>query len=580
MNFSVRRIVIVVVLAWVVLCLGTLPSYAQSSPAEQEEKAIECAGPWKGKTPSEDELAIILIAHERWREKREKGGEQANLCGANLEEADLQLAFLSQANLQGAILVGANLQRAVMEGAGFQGADLRKANLQGARLFMSNLQGATLEGANLQDANLEEAKLQNADLRGANLRGAHLRHADLRKSYLFRADFREAFLQQADLREANLSGAYLNGAFLKQTNLQGAKLGHAILLGARLLEANLEGADLFSSEFKGADLTRTKLQGANVTNADMRDVILVQADLQKVNLENVNLTNADLRSANLADVNIQGATLLGANLFDANLQNVQFDFNEGALPDLGNLIMARNFSFMDLKAPKAVYGLLRELYKKAGLREQERQATYRIKKAQVDEAGPLEKSLNYIFLELTCEYGMTPGRPLRLIFLIFIISPIFYMYALRYGDGPAAIWAYTPITSRKNVVNRIKDIAASIEPGIDEGKALRERVHKEFFFPNFRRQINDLKVPKVKYILAWGLNLSALVAASLYFSLLSTFRLGWRDLNVGTWISRIQPRDYTLRASGWVKFYSGMQSLVCVYLLALWALTYFGRPFE
>jgi hypothetical protein len=71
-----------------------------------------------------------------------------------------------------------------------------------------------------------------------------------------------------------------------------------------------------------------------------------------------------------------------------------------------------------------------------------------------------------------------------------------------------------------------------------------------------------------------------LLRTSLYFSLLSAFHLGWREFNVGTWIARMQPREYTLRATGWVRTVSGIQSLLSVYLLALWVLTYFGRPFE
>jgi hypothetical protein len=66
----------------------------------------------------------------------------------------------------------------------------------------------------------------------------------------------------------------------------------------------------------------------------------------------------------------------------------------------------------------------------------------------------------------------------------------------------------------------------------------------------------------------------------LYFSLLSAFHVGWRDLNVGNWIARINPQEYDLRATGWVKVVSGIQSLISVYLIALWALTYFGRPFQ
>lgn len=65
-----------------------------------------------------------------------------------------------------------------------------------------------------------------------------------------------------------------------------------------------------------------------------------------------------------------------------------------------------------------------------------------------------------------------------------------------------------------------------------------------------------------------------------YFSVISAFHVGWRDLNVGSWIARMQPREYTLRAKGWVRFVSGLQSLISVYLLAMWVLTYFGRPFE
>jgi hypothetical protein len=66
----------------------------------------------------------------------------------------------------------------------------------------------------------------------------------------------------------------------------------------------------------------------------------------------------------------------------------------------------------------------------------------------------------------------------------------------------------------------------------------------------------------------------------LYFSLLSAFHLGGREFNVGTWIARMQPREYTLRATGWVRTVSGIQPLLSVYLLAFWVLTYFGRPFE
>lgn len=87
-----------------------------------------------------DKLQAILESHREWLEK--KGGERANLRGANLCGADLR-----RADLRGANLWGADLQKANLCGADLQGANPRGANLQGANLCEANLQGANLQGA-------------------------------------------------------------------------------------------------------------------------------------------------------------------------------------------------------------------------------------------------------------------------------------------------------------------------------------------------------------------------------------------------------------------------------------------------
>ncbi len=66
----------------------------------------------------------------------------------------------------------------------------------------------------------------------------------------------------------------------------------------------------------------------------------------------------------------------------------------------------------------------------------------------------------------------------------------------------------------------------------------------------------------------------------LYFSLYSAFSIGWHDFNFGEWIQRLQTNDHKLLAAGWVRTVAGLQSLISLYLIAIWALTYFGRPFE
>ena len=78
----------------------------------------------------------------------------------------------------------------------------------------ADLCGADLREANLYGANLYGANLREAYLYGANLYGANLREADLREAYLYGANLREADLREANLYGANLYGANLRGADL------------------------------------------------------------------------------------------------------------------------------------------------------------------------------------------------------------------------------------------------------------------------------------------------------------------------------------------------------------------------------
>jgi hypothetical protein len=65
-----------------------------------------------------------------------------------------------------------------------------------------------------------------------------------------------------------------------------------------------------------------------------------------------------------------------------------------------------------------------------------------------------------------------------------------------------------------------------------------------------------------------------------FFSTVSAFSVGYKEIDVGRWIERINPKQETLRATGWLRTISGVQSLLSFYLLVLWFLIYFGRPFE
>ncbi|EEF5927433.1 pentapeptide repeat-containing protein [Salmonella enterica] len=105
------------------------------------------------------DLSKILEEHKVWITSMREIGSRADLCGANLCDANLCGANLCDANLRGANLCGANLY-----GADLCGANLRGANLRGADLCGANLRGANLRGADLCDANLRGANLCDANL--------------------------------------------------------------------------------------------------------------------------------------------------------------------------------------------------------------------------------------------------------------------------------------------------------------------------------------------------------------------------------------------------------------------------------
>ena len=91
------------------------------------------------------------------------------------------------------------VEAAVKSNADLCHADLRDANLRGADLRDADLRGADLCHANLRGADLRDADLRGADLRDADFRGADLRGTDFRD-----ADFRGANLRGTDFRGADL----------------------------------------------------------------------------------------------------------------------------------------------------------------------------------------------------------------------------------------------------------------------------------------------------------------------------------------------------------------------------------------
>lgn len=407
-----------------------------------------------------------------------------------------------------------------------------KINFCGALLNKTNLSHIDLSNVDLSRADLSEAELQNVDLSYANLFLTYFRWSNLS----------QANLQHANLQQAILEDAKLQNADLEYADLRNANLANADLSGSKLLFANLEGANL---------------TGANLVNADLTWVILTNADLSGANLANANLENVMLDSANLRQVN-----LTNADLMNANLKNVIYQPKLGSLPDLIAFLTVKNFHtirYQDSMSGLAALTELQKSYKDIGVRSMERLIISTIKYQEMMQGfakggwNALESSLSYLFFYLPSDYGAAPSRPLKIFLVATLLFFFPYRIALSSANRRAGIFVLW-IPKRFFRWNKIHTVSTT-------PKLLRKVLQAK----------QEITYPREQW---------RLCRIALLFSLLSAFRLGWGSINVSNWISRIQAREYMLEGKGWVRVVAGLQSLFSAYLVVLWLVVYFGRPFE
>jgi hypothetical protein len=253
-------------------------------------------------------------------------------------------------------------------------------------------------------------------------------------------------------------------------------------------------------------------------------------------------------------------------------------FEPKNLPRMESIALAHGLELMTYATNPGPLTLLRKQFQDAGYREQERAITYDLNRHDAQPArlrsslraesnralgrpfeeddlmsldSFLEVGFKWIAFDLTCQYGLTPGRPLRIGLWLWLFFALVYAVFIH-RPGPSGIYFVATHES-------------------EEG-GTRTR----------RRQIRPRAIGATKW---WKLPFRWLgrewrvLRAALFFSLMSAFNIGFRDINFGRWLRLLTRREYDLKAKGWARTVAGFQSLLSVYLIALWVLTYFGRPF-
>ncbi|MCP4696566.1 MAG: pentapeptide repeat-containing protein [Gammaproteobacteria bacterium] len=385
-----------------------------------------------------------------------------------------------------------------------------------------------------------------------------------------------------DNRRANLCGVKLKEIYYANADLSRADLRCADLRGAKLLKAKLHRTSLDYADLSNADLSWSDFSNAYLFHAKLHSADLGEANLNKANLDDAALTGANLRFADLSHARLQRtdlshadlyyADLTGSLLHHAHLEKTVFFPKSGSLPDIIGFKLT-NFELMDyyesgIGAPSLTE--LRAAYKSAGMRQMERRLTYMLEKA--DQEEKLKKGISTwdglgalfskVLFEWTCDYGLAPQRPLYVILLSIFGFGFIYWLGIRTGKAQV----YVLWTSRNfdDKWEYHKKIAMPAECEVHK-QPINGGTETETAGRHCQNRLRQ----------EWRL-----FRAGMHLSILSAFDIGWRHYDVGMWINRLQSREYSLETPrGWIKSLCGLQSLISVYMLALWAITQFGNPF-
>lgn len=340
-----------------------------------------------------------------------------------------------------------------------------------------------------------------------------------------------------DPRRANLCGADLWGV-----HLNGADLSFAHL--------NPRGPEPRGPELRAPKQRGPHWRGAERRGPDPREPVQREPVARAPDWREPD-TRADLTRADLTRADLTGAQVSKAKLSYADLkETIYAPVSQPPDPYVAGI---KGLATIRAESGEQI-GLvqLRKLLQDAGLRDSVREATYsiqsKITRDQLSTGSALpekiEGCLRTVGFNWTTAYGLHPQRAFRWILLLSAILTPVYMFAMLRPTATSGVIQVFP-------ADRLDGTAG--DPA-DEEKRKKQLVH------------------------AKGWRDAASTAA--YFSLISAVNIGFEAFTPGDWIRRLQTREYSLEAVGWVRIVARAQALLSVYLLAMWVLTQFGQPFE
>ena len=540
------------------------------------------------------DLDHILSNHELWLKKYAKflanqgttlpsegtnDPLRADLSGASLIRADL-----SGADLTNAVLSGADLTDVDLSGADLTDGDLTGADLTGAYFSVpADFTGANLTDAILIDANFSEAILIHAKLYGADLTGAELQKADLTGAHLYKADLSSTDLQETDFSDADLTLAKLWYADFEPkvpppNNTIARTEGLQTLRWEETFDELAYRSDPMSVQ---ASLPERWM----VWLSKYREILEPYQEIREgQQLLRGGQTQDGQKKINAGKQEIQAGgphrwrcvfRFLWNDIFDG-LQQPGSDCPQNASVAMAAAKRREGQSSQISTSAQGQYQIIdvRTALRTAGYSDDELQVNLAYQRH-------VQGALGMIVFDWTCGYGSAPSRPLFIALALALLAIPMYWLGFR---GQWFGGQLVRVESRGG--NEIETVLGDwgsrpswhAPLGVEQNSR-RDRLGEMVVRLRLERPSRWVHrlIAVFRPRLLWEARFLKAIAI---FSLISIVNLGFEGLDFGRWVRLLLFCEYDLKARGWLRTVSGLQSLIGLGLLALSLLSYFGHPFE
>jgi hypothetical protein len=233
-------------------------------------------------------------------------------------------------------------------------------------------------------------------------------------------------------------------------------------------------------------------------------------------------------------------------------------FEPETLPELRGIAAAINLDGVRYdKNPDSLVDLARR-FKDEGFREQERNVVYARRRAETGSflercgrsRGEVSACADYILREvlfdLTCQYGLSPVRPLKIVFVLWLTCSFVYFMIVHF-EGKSALYRLD-------------------KPDLPDASTIQtQRVR-----PQWKQQCH-WRWRSIEFLSREF----RVLRTAMFFSAMCALSLSLRDVNFGPWIRLLTRHEFDIRAVGWARVVAGYQSITSVCLIALSIITYF-----